>query len=508
MRTKKAFYNMSASLMAQIIAIICGLITPRLILSNFGSTYNGVINSATQFLSMVSILRLGIAGATRVALYKTLASGDSIGTSRIMKATKQYMRKIAFVILLYAVLLMLIYPFISHNDLTKFDCALIIAIVSISTLGEYFFGISNVTLLTADQSEYISNIANIIAIISNTIITAILIKLHFSIFAVKLGSSVVYFITPLVLNIYVKKKYKLVSDCEPDTSALKQRNAVAFHSIANIIHSNTDIVLLTLFADAKEISVYTVYYMVISKLKSMLQVFTSGMEAAFGNMWYKKEMKTLNQVFRSFELMIFSFATIVFSCAGILILPFVELYTKSVTDVNYIRWEFAFLIVITEAIFCIRQPYLLLVQATGSYEETKKGAMLEAIVNLGSSIILVNLIGISGTIIGTLLANIIRTTQYILFTSKRLLNRSLKEVIKKGIVFIMAVVIIALLSSLITSSLQLDLSWFTWLVQAAIVFGVSIIVTTTICLVYYKNDTMYLFAKAKSLVYRRPNKKS
>ena len=71
MRTKKAFYNIITSLLSQIVSIICGLIAPRLILATFGSTYNGVINSATQFLSFISVLNIGISGATRVARYKT-----------------------------------------------------------------------------------------------------------------------------------------------------------------------------------------------------------------------------------------------------------------------------------------------------------------------------------------------------------------------------------------------------------------------------------------------------
>ena len=90
-RTQKAFLNMSTSLVAQIVTIVCGLITPRLILTNFGSTYNGVTASATQFLGMLNILTLGITGATRVALYKPLAENDRLGVSRLMKASKIYM---------------------------------------------------------------------------------------------------------------------------------------------------------------------------------------------------------------------------------------------------------------------------------------------------------------------------------------------------------------------------------------------------------------------------------
>ena len=87
MRKRKAFLNMSSSLIYQVVAIICGLITPRLILATFGSTYNGVISSATQFLGMINVLTLGITGSTRVALYKTLANNDTYGTSRLIKAT-------------------------------------------------------------------------------------------------------------------------------------------------------------------------------------------------------------------------------------------------------------------------------------------------------------------------------------------------------------------------------------------------------------------------------------
>ena len=94
MRTRKAALNMIFGLIYQAVAIFCGLITPRMILATFGSTYNGVISSATQFLNMINLLTLGITGSTRVALYRTLADEDNLETSKIMKATKQYMKKV------------------------------------------------------------------------------------------------------------------------------------------------------------------------------------------------------------------------------------------------------------------------------------------------------------------------------------------------------------------------------------------------------------------------------
>ena len=148
-RTQKAFLNMSTSLVSQIVSIICGLITPRLILTNFGSTYNGVTASATQFLGMLNILTLGITGATRVALYKPLAENDNYTVSRLMKASKQYMRKVSMCVIAYIAVLCIVYPLVSKNDLTWAQNAALILIVGISSLANYLFGVNNTILLQA-----------------------------------------------------------------------------------------------------------------------------------------------------------------------------------------------------------------------------------------------------------------------------------------------------------------------------------------------------------------------
>lgn len=503
MRTQKAFKNMIAASIYQLVAIVCGLITPRLILFNFGSTYNGVVNSATQFLSMISFLTLGITGATRVALYKTLGNDDILGTSRIMKATKKYMRKVALAVIAYALVLCVIYPYISHSELKPSQIAILIAIVSLGTFAQYFFGISNQTLLQADQASYITYVLDIIKTIANTILVALLISLNRSIYEVKLGSSIVFFITPAIMNYYVRKKYSLITDCDPDYSGIQQRGAVAFHSIANLIHNNTDLVILTLFTDAKMISVYTVYYLVIGKIKQLTQIVTSGIEAAFGNMWTRKEYATLKKNFRAYEYVMYTFTAIIFSCAGLLILPFIERYTSNVKDENYIRGGLAILITLAEAFFCIRQPYLTLVQATGFYKETKNGALVEAIMNLLVSLSLVKIVGINGVIIGTLIANIFRTTQFAIFISKNVINRNIIEVAYRFIWTVLTVLLICIPSLFIEKTILFSPSWEGWLIEAIIIFCIACIVSMIMSFVFYKEDLFFILNIGKRFFKRK-----
>lgn len=499
-RTQKAFLNMSTSLIAQIVSIICGLITPRLILTNFGSTYNGVTASATQFLGMLNVLTLGITGATRVALYKPLAEDDVLTVSRLMKASKQYMRKISMCVVVYIALLCIVYPFVSKNDLTWAQNAALILIVGISSLANYLFGVNNTILLQASQSNYVTNIADTIKIIINTICTALLIGVGCSIYIVKLGSSLIYFIVPLVISIYIHRKFSLTNECEPLETEGKSRKAVAAHSIANIIHDNVDLVTLTFFVDAKVISVYTVYNTIVSKIKMLLRVFTSGMEAAFGDMWVKREYDTLVKSFKTYEYMMFTLTTVIFSCVGILLLPFVRVYTSGVNDINYILPTFAALITIAEGIYCIRQPYMTLVYATGSYEQTKKVAVVEAAINLILSIVLVNIMGISGVIMATIVANLFCTSMFIYFTSKSILKRSISVVILRVIWVLLCIALTTVLSNIIGKAIAYSVSWIGWLVEAIIVFTISVVITLLMSLLFYRDDLLSLMKKALSVI--------
>ncbi len=485
---------MGSSLLEEIVSIVCGLITPRLILTTFGSTYNGVVSSASQFLNMINILTLGITASTRVALYKPLADHDSLAVSSLMKSTKRFMRRISLIVVIYAAALCFILPVISNSDLSYWEVASLVAIVSLGTFANYFFSISDRTLLTAAQASYVYTIANVIKTVLNTVCVAILIQANCSIYIVKLGSSIVFFLTPAILSFYVKKRFSLTNKCEPNDAGIKGRKATAFHVISNVIHDNVDVVTLTIFADTKIVSVYTVYYFVVGKVKSLLSVATAGMEAAFGDIWARKEMDSLNRNFRTYEFMLFTLTTIIFSCVGVLILPFVTIYTAGVEDINYVIPSVAISITIAEAAYCFRQPYLTLVYATGSFEETKWGAMIEAGINVVISVVLVNFLGIVGVAIGTFVANVFRTAQYSYYVSKNILHRSIFVVIWRFVWAITTAGVIVGVSLVCIHFIPFETTWLGWFLEALLIFGMSLIIALVSSLIFYRNDLKNLFS--------------
>ena len=498
MRSKKALANIIVSLIYEFVVIICGLIVPRLIISTFGSSVNGLISSITKFLGYIVLLEAGVGGVARAALYKPLADKDIYSISRIIKATEKFFKTIGLIFLSYLLIIAVIFPSIISEDFGSFYTFSLVLIIGVSTFFQYYFGVSYQILLQADQRRYITNIVQIFTITINTILVVILVRLGFGIHMVKLTSAVVFILRPIFVNIYVNRKYGIVKNVEPDNNAVKQRWDGLGHHIAFLLHNNTSIAVLTLFADIKEVSVYSVYYMVVSAIRQLTATFSSGLEAAFGNMIAKNEEKVLDRNFQVFEFFMFSLTTVLFTSMASLILPFISLYTSGVTDVNYYRPFFAYALVLAEAIYCIRIPYHSVVLAAGHFKETRNGAFAEAFINVIISVLLVKKLGLIGVATGTMVAMLFRTIQYAVYLSKNILKRSMWLFVKRVVVYSLTTLLIIIVVNNIPG-LEIS-SYISWVVYAIIVTIVATVITFLVGLLLYFDDVKNIYLMLRRLV--------
>jgi O-antigen/teichoic acid export membrane protein len=486
MRSKKALLNILSSLTLQIVTVICGFIAPRLIIETFGSSVNGVIASISQFLGYIVLLEAGVGGVVRAALYKPLAKKDVMEISQIVKATEKFFRILAFLFIGYSLIIALLFPLLVSNLFEHIFTFTLVLIIGVSTFIQYYFGVTYQIVLQADQKGYITSTLQIFTTIINTVMVIVLIKLGANIHIVKLGSAAIYVIRPILLYVYVSNKYRINKICSADNNAIKQRWDGLGHHIAFFLHTNTDIVVLTLLTNVKEVSVYSVYLMIVSGIEKLTTTFSTGLEAAFGNMIAQDEKEALNRNFQIYEFMSYTITTILFTTTALIILPFVSVYTKGITDANYIRPLFAFVLTAAEAIYCIRLPYHAVVLAAGHFKQTRNGAFMEAFINISLSFILVNFWGIVGVAIGTLCAMLFRTIQYAIYLSKHILERSIWIFIKRFVISLITVFIIVVTVNLLPS-MEVD-SYVTWLLQGMIVGIIACIVTFIMNAVFYREN--------------------
>ena len=77
MKNSRVGINVATSLLQQAATVVCGFIVPRLVLGAYGSAYNGIVGSVSNFLSGITLLSTGVGGVTRAALYRSLEANDA-----------------------------------------------------------------------------------------------------------------------------------------------------------------------------------------------------------------------------------------------------------------------------------------------------------------------------------------------------------------------------------------------------------------------------------------------
>lgn len=496
MRSKNAVYNIISSVVLQCIIILFGLIVPRIIISEYGSSVNGLISSITQFLAFVTLLEAGFGPMIKSILYKPIATQDKTCIAKILKTSDKIFKNISYIFIVYIVLLCCIMPFVVINEFDIFFTISLIVIIAISIFAEYYWGMTYRLFLQAEQKTYVVSIIQTLTLVLNILVIWILVYYKANIQIVKLASSLIFVLRPILQNMYVKKKYDIdFKNVDGDYKINQKWDGLAQH-IAYVIHSNVDIVILTLYGSLAEVSVYSVYYMVIEGVKNVVKSFVKGLDATFGDMIAKDEKSILNKSFKVYEQLYFSVTTIVFGSTLILINSFIKIYTNGINDANYIRPTFAILMVIAELINLIRQPYNDLVKVAGHFKQTQIGAWFEAISNIVISFILVWKFGIIGVAIGTIFAMFVRTVEFVCYTSKHILERSLWYSIKWLGTIVTEVIIISIIMNFISKFEVYN--YATWILNAVEVVGISAFVVCTINLLIHKESSIYILTYLKN----------
>lgn len=493
------FYNSITPLIYQVTTIICGFILPRLILGHFGTEVNGLVNSITQFLAVIAFLELGVGAVVQSSLYKPLADKDNITVSKVITSADKFFRRLGYILTIYVVAMILYYPYLVKQNFSFTFTATLIATISIRSFAQYFFGIVNRLLLLADQKAYIQYIAQTAAVIANTIGCYILIAFDCSVQVVYGLTSLIFFLQPLAIHLYIKRSYALDRQIHYDVEPIKQKwNGVAQH-IAAVILSSSDSIVLTTFSTLVNVSIYTVYYLPMSGARLMIMSMISGINALIGNLWAKQELAELRKVFAWTEWSIHTGTTLIFTITAILIVPFVQIYTHGVNDANYMQPLFGVLLVVANSGHCLRLPYNIMILAAGHYKQTQHNYIIAAVMNIAISIICVKQFGLIGVTLGTLAAMIYQTVWMAWYNSKNFICWSMRKFAKQICVDVVSAVGIYWLGSLMEMS---SVSYVAWVVLAVKVTAIGGIIVLVVNGMFYREYLGKLGRKVVSVVRR------
>ena len=480
MRSEQAFKNMAANLFLQIVVFISGIILPRFILQAYGSSINGMITSVNQFLTYLGLAEAGVATASVVALYTPLALGRKDEVNSILSAARKFYNRSGVLFLSLTAVLVFIYPFFISGQLDDSLVRWMIVVLAGSTLVDYFFLGKYRVLLMANQEGYVVALIQSVGTVANMVVSIGLIYAGASVLAVKAVATGVYVLRLFLVKAYAKKKYPdLDFHAQPAEGALKQKNAALFHQVVTIIVNNTDTTILTICLGSRsllEVSVYGIYMLVVNAVNQLLTSFSNGLTAGFGEVIARREEETLKKSYSDYEYMFFLIFFVVVACMGVLLIPFISVYTIDMKDVQYVRPVIAVLFTLLVFLQNVRIPGLTIICAAGHYKETRYQAGLEAAINIVVSLALVWSMGMTGVLIGTVCSYGYRSFEIILYTNRHLIPGTAKTAFIRIIrnLIVTAVLIVAGIW-LIPQNMTSFINWVIYAVAAGVVSVVLIV---------------------------------
>ncbi|MCR4660472.1 MAG: oligosaccharide flippase family protein [Clostridia bacterium] len=493
MKSNKLKINSIISIISQVVTLVCGFLLPRAIIASYGSEVNGLITSISQFLGIIGLLDLGVGAVFQAAYYRPLSNNDYRTTSLIFFDSKRFFRKIAYVLIAYVLIVVAIIWGLNSNDFSFYYISSLIVCIALNFFTQYFFAAPYNLLLNADQKYYLTASIHIFLTILNVVVSLILIHCNAPIQIVKLASSIIFLIQPIIVIIYVFKKYTLIKQIEGAKYHLDQKwNGVAQH-VATIIMNNADVVVLSLFTNLITVSIYSVTNIVINGLKSLISSFTNSYIPFFGDLYAKGDLNSLKKHFDFFEWLIHLISILFCSLAGVLILSFISNYTRNINDANYIQPLFSILMVCGLFVYCIRIPYNSIICGAGHFKQTQTSAIVEALINIVVSVSLVFAFGLVGVAIGTLVAIIYRTGYFVYYLNKNIINRRVRPFIKNILIDLIECLFIVTIGVFFVNKMSPESSYFSWFITAIIIGSISLVLVVVINLIFYNSFMKELF---------------
>ena len=431
MNSKKIILrNFFVSFISQIIIIVFGLIVPRIVLINYGSDTNGLLNTITQIFTYMALLESGTSQAATNALYKPSKNNDYDSISFYASLAKKQYRKIALIYASIVVALAVSLPFLLKTSSDYWTVFFVVLFEGLTNVITFYFINTWLCVLNSSGKSYVNNTINLLTRILCFGIKITLCLLQINIVLIQVGYFFVSLLKLLFYYLYMKKRYSWLSlNVDVGKEKLPQKNHFFVTEIASVIFQSTDMIILSIFVSTSLSSVYSIYNLICVSLSSFLNGIYISLVYLLNQAYISniEKYKKLHNVFNSFFIGVMAALMCV---TYLLITPFVEMYTSGISDISYINKWYPLLFCLIPLLSWCRYTQTNLAGISGNAKKMAICSVIESSVNLVLSIILVNFFGIIGVLIATLVALPIKVVYLNYLSEKVVMKRKATKTIE------------------------------------------------------------------------------
>ena len=282
----------------------------------------------------------------------------------------------------------------------------------------------------------------------------------------------------------VKQDKKIYTTKERDKSIFINIGRLFWHKLAALVVFNTDLILISKFISLEAVGIYASYLMISQMVASIFNIFINVLRPKVGKFIAKHTKEEVFFLWKKLNILFLFFSLVAIMSIYFLIDDFIKLWLGEKFIFSKLT---TILILINFFIYFSRMITDIFKDGDGFFEDTNL-PILEAIINFLISLILVNLIGINGVIIGTIVSNIlIICIARPILVFKRCFNKGTNEYIKLYRQYLFFIMVTILISCLIINNTPIFIvkTWLDFILKAAVVGGINFVL---ILIIFLKNS--------------------
>ena len=406
-KTKNSSRNILFGFCLKIYQLLMPFIIRTIIIYVLGMEYAGLNSLFVSVLSVLNIAELGVGTIMVFYMYKPIEEGDTNKICALMSLYKTYYRVIGLVILVIGLCLT---PFLDKlikgdvpNDINLY--ILYFLNLGATVLSYWLFAYKNSLFQAHQRNDVVSKVT----IVTDTIKYVLQIILLFS-----LKNYYYYVITLLITQVLNNIIIAICADktypdykpkSKPSSLERKKINSsikdVFCGQLGLIVTLSVDSIVISAFLGLIPLAQYQNYYYIINALIAFFTIFYQSMRASIGTNIIVKNQQDNFKDFMFVNFLVFGVLGFCSSCLLNMFQPFIELW---VGKKNVLQQSCVILFAIYFFIYEVSLLIGCYKDVSGKWHADRFRPLITAIVNLVLNIVMVQIIGLNGILLSTIIS--------------------------------------------------------------------------------------------------------
>ncbi len=406
-RSKNTSRNIVFAFANKVVAMVLPFISRTIILYLLGDRYLGIDSLFASVLSFLSLAELGVGSAIVYSLYKPIEENDTEKICAYLAYYRKLYRWIGSIMLGVGTVLLPVIPYLMKGESPDgTNVYVLFYLYLINSVISYFFAGYKQSLLIAHQRTDIKS--------KITLLINILIQVGQIVVLVITQNIYVYALVPIagtiitnVMNAWITNKRYPELQCrgaleaEAKEAIQKRLTGLIGTKMNSIVVHAADMIVVSAFLGLTATTIYGNYYYIMSAVNSFVLLFFSSMTASVGNSLITE---TIDKNLRLFKKIAFMNAWITGWCSVCLLClyhPFMLIWTGE--KLAYpLGMEIA--LVVYFFMFSSQRAMLMFKDAAGIWYEDRYRPYVCMIANVVLNVVLVQVIGIYGVVLSSIVA--------------------------------------------------------------------------------------------------------